>query len=275
MGGHAASTSIAGARLTPPSSTSELRDTSASAHAVPRRTLLTVAAVGAAAFMAVYIGVGSWVVRADLPQHTLATPLDGRLPLMPSAMLLYGLLYGQILAPLAYITDRRVMWRAGAGCVSLFVVSVPVWIVWPVTMPRVEVPVTDTLSWGLALMRYLDPPTNCFPSLHVAESFFAALVVRRHDRPVGDLMLGFGVAIWASTLLLGQHWVVDGVAGLALALAADHWFLGRRPLPPAAWRGGRRRWLWIPVGAYGLAFVLFALPWWLGLEAVIRVVMGG
>lgn len=242
---------------------------------VGRLERVLVAAVGFAALMAVYIGVGLYASARPEAQRTLATPLDGLVPLLPWTAMVYGLLYAQVFVPLALLVDRRVLLRGGVAYVTLVLLGLPFWVFWPVVVPREPVPVEDLFTWSLALIRFLDPPTNCFPSMHVAEASLAALLVRRLDRRLGHAMLGLAVAIWLSTLTLRQHWVLDGVAGFALALAADHLLFGRSPLPPEAWvSAGRRRALWALV-VYAGFVVAFAAPWFLQWQPVMAQVLGG
>ena len=65
-------------------------------------------------------------------------------------------------------------------------------------------------------------------------------------------------------MALDQHWFVDGLAGLLLALAADWLLFSLRPLPAAAHApSSRLRLLWA-AGLYAVMFLAFALPWWTG-----------
>ena len=80
-------------------------------------------------------------------------------------------------------------------------------------------------AWTLALNYRLDPPLNCFPSLHVAWGFVAALCCHRVHRGVGVAALGWASLIAISTLYTKQHYVLDVVAGIALAVLACLGFL--------------------------------------------------
>jgi membrane-associated phospholipid phosphatase len=80
-------------------------------------------------------------------------------------------------------------------------------------------------STTVRLTYSLDSPYNCFPSLHVANSFISALACYRVH-----LTLGLAAAVWASligasTLLTKQHYVVDVVAGVLMAALAYFLFL--------------------------------------------------
>jgi membrane-associated phospholipid phosphatase len=213
---------------------------------------------------AVYSGTGIWMASSGRPLYTLATPLDV-VPFTPWASLAYLWLFPQVLAPLVVIQDRRVLRRAAGAYAFLIACGLPFWLVFPVTVPRSPVPVTDLGSWGLALTRFIDPPTNCFPSMHVAESVLAAVLVARHDRLVGRLLYGTAAVVTWSTMALGQHWAADALFGAALALVADHLFFTRRPLPPHA-TPAAPRWhhlFWVAV--YVLLFAGASVPYWAGL----------
>jgi len=196
--------------------------------------------------------------------HQLPTPIDAWVPLTPAAVLLYLWLVPQALIPLAIVEDRRVLFRGAIAYLALTLTGLPFWLLWPVTVPRDPVAVTDLFTWGLTFTWWLDPPTNCFPSMHVAASFLAARIVQRCDAALGRLMLVGAAGITWSTLALDQHWLLDGVAGFALALAVDGAVFGWRPLPPDAMRAGpRRRLVWL-VCLYVALIGAIGLPWWMG-----------
>ncbi len=201
---------------------------------------------------------------AGVTLHQLPTPIDAWVPLTPAAVLFYLWLVPQALIPLAIVEHRRVLFRGAIAYLALTLSGLPFWLLWPVTVPRDPVVVSDLFTWGLAFTRWLDPPTNCFPSMHVAASFLAARIMQRCDPALGRLMLVTAAGITWSTLALDQHWLLDGVAGLAIALAADAAAFGWRPLPPEALRAGpRRRVLWL-IGLYLTLIGVIALPWWMG-----------
>jgi membrane-associated phospholipid phosphatase len=225
-----------------------------------------VGVAGMGSLMTLYILIAQRAAESPRTSYTLALPIDDAVGLHPWAVLIYGALYLQILAPLVLIGSRQMLARALAAVLVVVLSGVPFWLLWPVTVPRHPVPVDDLFTWGIAVVRFLDPPTNCFPSMHVAESFLAALLIRRLDRTLGSAMLLSAAAIWWSTLALDQHWFVDGLAGMLLAVAADRGVF-RRPLPASALRPAPRRHLLWALGVYLLLFIAFALPWWTGAVA--------
>jgi membrane-associated phospholipid phosphatase len=74
-----------------------------------------------------------------------------------------------------------------------------------------------------------------FPSLHAAVSLVALVQSWRHLRPWFWVLLPFSLGLWVSTIYLRHHYVVDLIAGWALAPAAvalaprlDAWWARRQ-----------------------------------------------
>mgnify|MGYP003662099408 CR=1 FL=1 len=127
-------------------------------------------------------------------------------------------MYVSSVAPVCAIKDRRLLIRWAAAVALMYVVATPIWVFYPVSVPRAPLLGDDYYSYLLTIIQTLDPPTNCFPSMHVAVATLGALVVRRVDKIVGSILLATVLPIWYSTVAVQQHWVVDGAAGLLLAV---------------------------------------------------------
>jgi membrane-associated phospholipid phosphatase len=83
--------------------------------------------------------------------------------------------------------------------------------------------------WGLRFLYEADPPFNCFPSLHVAHSFVSALTCFRLSRRLGITTGICAALVGISTLFTKQHYVLDVLAGVALAGLSYVLFLRRYP----------------------------------------------
>lgn len=222
-------------------------------------------AAGLLAFFAIYGTIGHLTASAAPTARTLPLPVDDWVPLVPAATLAYLALYPQVLAPLFLAEDKRLLVRGAVAYLLMAGLSAPVWVLMPVTVPRSPVPVDDLFTWGLWITRAMDPPVNCFPSMHVAESFCAAFVVGRCDRRVGRGMLVVAALIWWSTMALDQHWFVDGAVGLGIAVAVDRLVFDVWRAPAGMLRVGPRRRLGWAIGLYVLLVLVAAVPWWTGL----------
>jgi len=196
--------------------------------------------------------------------RTLETPVDALVPLDVIAMLPYGGIYAIALTPACLITDRRLLDRCAVGYLLLLALALPIWLLWPVTVPRGPAFGNGLLDWGLTFVRWMDPPTNCFPSMHVAETVLAAWFCWRMDRRVGAAVGALALSVWWSTMALDQHWFLDGLVGGLLAVLVGVGVLAVRPLPAVAFAPGPRRHLLWAAALYVAMFVVVGLPWALG-----------
>jgi len=195
----------------------------------------------------------------------LPTWLDELVPFSPAWVLAYGALYPVLFAPVVSIRDRRVALRAGLGMSAITLSAMPFWLLWPVTRARPALVVDDVLSHCLAVVYAIDPPNNCFPSMHVATTIFAGRCVMRHDRGMGVVTLLLALGVWYSSIAVAQHWFVDGLAGAALALLADA--LAYRGLPQRAFPPSPRHWHLLWVALWALLFAAVAAPYALRSQA--------
>ena len=222
--------------------------------------LLGMVAGAAALFFTVYGVIGVLQVGAELT--TLESAIDRALPFSAPWVLCYGALYPVVVSPLFILTDRRVALRGALGLFTVVAAGVPFWLLFPVTVPRDPIEVHDVFTWGIVFIRHLDPPTNCFPSMHVAEAALSSLLVWRHDRRWGTIVLITTCGIWYSSIVIQQHWFVDGLAGVAIAVVVDRFVY--RGLPRSAFTSKPRAWHLGWIALYCVLFALFASPWWFG-----------
>lgn len=227
-----------------------------------RRWALLAATAGV--LIPIYAWVGVHTARAGVPMHQVHTVLDTLVPFEAGWVFIYAFVFLQATAPVAVITDERVLIRTVGAYAALYAVGTPMWILYPVGVPRPPVPIVDLWTYGVGLVRFVDPPGNCMPSMHVALAVVAALVVYRHDRKVG---LGLGVAaglIWWSTVAIRQHYATDGLVGGLLAIVADKLAFDVRPLPASAFLPLPRAWHATWLLAFAVAVTVLMSGWWFG-----------
>lgn len=166
---------------------------------------------------------------------TLRTTLDDVIPFVPQSIYVYGAIYTAMLLPLFTVRCRELFRRVVGGYAFVIGVSLVAFNTMPVTSLGLR-PDATALSalgpgrfdiWGVKLCYALDPPLNLFPSLHLGSVTLVALAAgtARRAYGIGGLVVASAVAI--SICTVKQHWVVDGVAGLVLGVAA--WALFVRP----------------------------------------------
>lgn len=189
---------------------------------------------------------------------TLTTSLDRALPMCPRWMLVYVAIYPLALAPVVFVREARAFRRLALAHALTYLIAFAVYLALPVTSltlrPALDSPPADFFAWGLALNYRLDPPLNCFPSLHVTTAVLSGLVLRRVNCWLGLATLGVAAGVALSTMLVKQHYVADVIAGAALGVVAHLAVVGRCPIESAPTR-------WIlaraapVVGAFVLAVV--------------------
>jgi membrane-associated phospholipid phosphatase len=229
------------------------------------------AAVLVGLYVAIYFAAGLRPVEGA----SLATPLDRTVPFRPAAVFVYASTYPMVLGPLFLVRDAHLFARTWLGYALCLAVCGVVFVLLPVGSLSLRadlstVPTSTLAGWGIHVLYALDPPRNCFPSLHLALAFTGTLAVGRARRWLGGVGAAWIAALTVSVVLVKQHYVVDALAGLALGWAAHLVLAGRwRPADAAAARDAFVG----PGGAIGLvAFVAAAfagagLAWTLDVPA--------
>ncbi len=184
--------------------------------------------VGMVALMALvpaYIFIAQRVSFGVLHRPELA--LDRVLPLTPVWALIYGALYlFLIVLPVFVVREPEHIRRTFAAYLAVWLTAYAIFLLYPTAAPRPHNVAGDGFTaWGLRFLYEADPPYNCFPSIHVAHSFVSALTCYAVRRRVGVVATVAAALVALSTLLTKQHYVVDVVAGVCLALVAWGVFL--------------------------------------------------
>ena len=158
--------------------------------------------------------------------------LDRALPLVPAWALIYGALYlFLIVLPILVVRQDELIRRTVYAYLLIWITAyLFFFVLYPTEAPRPPLVVGEGFAvWGLAALYGSDPPYNCFPSLHVAHSFVSAFAAHRVHRSLGIVAAIFATLVALSTLFTKQHYVVDVIAGVLLALVAHVIFLARYP----------------------------------------------
>lgn len=151
--------------------------------------------------------------------------IDRAIPLEPAWMLVYGSVFLFAFLPAFVVRGaeltRRVLW----SYILVEFLAFAGYLAYPTSLPRPAISTDGFFSWTLQLIYDIDPPRNCFPSLHVAWGFVAALSCYRVHRGVGMTAMGWAGLIGISTLYTEQHYLVDVIAGVMSAFVAYVLFL--------------------------------------------------
>jgi membrane-associated phospholipid phosphatase len=167
------------------------------------------------------------------PYELVPGVIDEAMPLMPATVWVYSSYVAISVA--AYVMERNVesLNRFIYAQLTANVVSAVIFLVWPTTFLRPELPSSGGISTAaLHFVWLVDEPVNCFPSLHVSSSALAALMMWRRGGVARGLFVVWALAIALSTMTTKQHHVFDVVGGVVLAGGLSWLFFGRVTLAP-------------------------------------------
>jgi membrane-associated phospholipid phosphatase len=217
-------------------------------------------------FLGGYFGVASAV--DPLEARSLRTALDDRIPFIADSVFVYALVYIGMLFPVFVVRCPRLLRRVAVAYVVTIAVGLICFALLPVTSVGLRPEIQDSRPdrfalWGIKTLYALDPPVDLFPSLHLAIAVPAALSARKARAIYAGVPFLVVAAVAVSTCTVKQHFWVDAVGGILLALVT--YTLVVRPhfgSPPQesayTWRGAS---LYL-----GLALLVY-----LGLHAAYRV----
>jgi membrane-associated phospholipid phosphatase len=180
-------------------------------------------------FVLAALGPMYMVIAVLMTGRTLFTPeltLDRAVPLQPAWVLVYLSQWVFSFLPVFVVRGHELRRRAVFAYLTIVIVAYVGFLLYPTVGPRpAEVAGNGFFAWTLRELYGFDPPYNCFPSLHVAYSFLAALTSYRVHRGLGIASLLWAALVGVSTLYTKQHYIVDVIAGMLIAYAAYALFL--------------------------------------------------
>ena len=173
--------------------------------------MLRCAAVILASQLLVYYGTRLMPAR---PPHMLATRLDDAIGAAPAWITIYFLAFADWMGCiLAILAERRALARRFTlAYVLAMVMSGVIFVFYPCTMVRPEVPGSDIFSVLLQLLYRIDAPTHLFPSLHVLITYLCwrgIMGCRRLPKWFARVQLGILFCVCLSILFVKQHVLAD------------------------------------------------------------------
>jgi hypothetical protein len=178
----------------------------------------------------------------------LGTPLDAAIPFLPSTIYLYAWVYTAMLYPLFTVRCIRLFRRIAIAYALVLAISLGTFRLFPVTSlgfrPDLRFLQDHSFQeWGVRLNFFLDPPFNLFPSLHLSIATLVAFAVWKARPAYGVIAALIACGIGVGVLALKQHYLVDGLAGIALGTASYRMLVHPLPLDDPPTRALAYGWL--------------------------------
>jgi membrane-associated phospholipid phosphatase len=177
---------------------------------------------------------------ATLSDLTLLSELDKAIPFMPEFIWVYHSLPLYIFLVMVLSIQRAgVFWRTLYSCIIATILVFSFYIILPVEYPRPAVHPAGISTMFLSVTQKIDMSMNTCPSSHVAFAWLMFLAaaqtqwVSRRPLFAGTSLL-WAIGISLSTLTLKQHFIIDVVAGIAVACVSFYlakYFLNKAPAP--------------------------------------------
>jgi membrane-associated phospholipid phosphatase len=148
--------------------------------------------------------------------------VDLAVPFLPSTFWVYTSEY--VFFAVIYICSRDMnnLNKYFYSFLTLQLVSVAVFFVWPTTYPRGQFPLPEDLDaltyYAFSSLRQTDTPANCCPSLHVSSVYLSSFIYLDERKWLFPPFFIWATAIAASTLTTKQHYLIDVVAGFMMAV---------------------------------------------------------
>ncbi len=147
---------------------------------------------------------------------------DKMIPLWADSVWIYISIY--VMYGLTYFMMKDLLNLSKYLYASLFqvIISIGVFIMWPTTYPRHLYPLPTELNMAtdfiFSLIRNLDTPASCCPSLHVSTAFLTSFVFLEEQKEKFPYFFIWAVIISFSTLSTKQHYFWDVLGGFVVAL---------------------------------------------------------
>ena len=188
---------------------------------LPSYSILPLAAVLAVNFLTYN---GTRLLTGGLLHHDFSLPIDSALPFIPAFSVIYLLAYVQWVTGfiMAARESREFCYKALSGEIIAELICLVIFLAVPTAIERPEITSAGFFSAVTRFIYQVDTPDNLFPSLHCLESWFClrcSFKMKSTGRPYRCFSLIFSLLVFASTVFIKQHIVVDIFAGIIVCEA--------------------------------------------------------
>lgn len=148
---------------------------------------------------------------------------ENHIPLIPATIWIYCSYVLETFCCGCFLHDKEQRHKFGATLIAYVALCALIYILFPTVYPRDNYPFhPDALSWTNYLfnwVREIDTPASCFPSTHVGLAVICAQTWMYRDKLKFIVFTIWGILITLSTFTTKQHYFVDALGALIVALA--------------------------------------------------------
>lgn len=160
-------------------------------------------------------------ILPHLPAHSLSTPLDEMIPVVPAWVTIYFLSFLSWLVTILWILteSKRHAYRLCGVYSIIMIVTLICFLAYPVTIERPEITESGLFNDWMRLLYRVDSPTNLCPSLHVVISYLCwrgTMDCKKIPKWYQWFNLVFFILVCFCILFVKQHFIAD--IGVALVI---------------------------------------------------------
>jgi hypothetical protein len=153
--------------------------------------------------------------------NTLVTDIDRSIPFVKAFVFPYITWYPFIYGCLLYffIKDRKTYFKTLISLAAGIMVSYLVYFAFQTSVPRPSLYGTDLTTKIVKFIYSKDMPYNCFPSLHVFESYIMIKAIKTssiRSRVNAAVIYSISILIILSTQFIKQHVILDLISAILL-----------------------------------------------------------
>ena len=193
-------------------------------YSITKKTLLLILLV---AFYTVgYLGINRFNAYRG-QYHDVSLWFEKSIPFVPWMIVGYSFVFVLVAILFLVIDNMPDFYEMCLRFLIMTLICFAVFLVFPVRMDfRPQVKITgEWITSMVSFYFWLDKPYNLFPSMHLSASFFSAFYCMRKGPIIGWITMIMALIVGVSVVLIKQHYILDVVAGFAVA-----WFCTFFPL---------------------------------------------
>ena len=161
-------------------------------------------------------------ISQKLTHFDFSLPIDGVIPFVPAFSVIYLLAFVQWAAGYILIArdSRELCRRVISGEIISKLICMALFLLVPTAMARAEITSDGFFDRIVGTIYRLDAADNFFPSIHCLESWVClrgAMQMKKTPPWYRNFTLLFSLLVFASTVLIKQHAVVDIAGGILTA----------------------------------------------------------
>ena len=165
---------------------------------------------------------GTRMITDGARHYDLTIAFDRAIPLIPAFIVIYILAYVQWGYGIYYGIShgREVCFKFIAAALIGEFICMATFLIMPTELVQTPVTGKDPFSWLTRLIYSLDEPNNLFPSLHCFASWLCFRIIfyvekEKRNTVYTVVSFVFTLLVFASTVFVKQHVVVDILGGVA------------------------------------------------------------